>query len=327
MNVRVASIKRNLHYDLLRILACVMVICIHAPMPHKGWYGPLLSGLSYLCAPSIGLFIMISGALLLHKSSQDNFDTRSFLSKRFGKILWPTLFWYALGYILRFCGIPNGEYGVIWFMFMLSGLYLLVPILSRWLRAASRKEVEFYLTLWCVTLCYPFFKLFFKMNEGTSSWIYYFNGFVGYFVLGYYLTVYPVRRSFKIGLYILFALLSIAFPAVSLLFHFKLKFYSFFWYLSLSVVLQCIVWWFFAKRVSHLFEPARSVIEFLSRYSFGVYLVHILILRKFIWQIGWIQSLPGYLQIIVCVVLTYVLSLLACWCISKSRVGKYIIGV
>ena len=327
MNLQTTSSRRNLHYDLLRILACTMVIVIHAPMPQEGWYGPLLSGLSYICAPSIGLFIMISGALLLHKSSQDNFDTRAFLSKRFDKILWPTIFWYTLGYMLHYCGIPNSEYGVLWFMFTLAGLYLLTPILSRWLRAASRKEVEFYLILWCVTLCYPFLKLFFKMNEGTSSWIYYFNGFVGYFVLGYYLTVYPVKRSFKIGLCTLFALLSIAFPAVSLMLHFKLKFYSFFWYLSLPVVLQCIVWWFFAKRVSHLFEPARSVVEFLSRYSFGIYLVHVLILRNILWQVRWIQSLPGIFQIIVCVVLTYIISLFVCWGISKLRVSKYIIGV
>lgn len=319
--------NRSIHYDLLRIIACIMVIIMHSPIPHAGWYGPFLSGLSFFCAPSIGLFIMISGALLLNKPDQVAFDTRTFLSKRFGKILWPTLFWYSLGYLLRYCGIRNAEYGVLWFMFTLSGLYLLTPILFRWVHVASKKEVEFCLILWGISLCYPFLKLFFKMNQGTSSWIYYFHGYVGYFVLGYYLAKYQVKRSFIVGSFVLFALISIAFPIFSLLLGLKVKFYSLFWYLSLSVVLQCLVWWISIRKVYHFFEPWRSAIEFLSRYSFGIYLVHILVMRNFLWKISWIQSLSGYLQIIVCVFLTFVISLIICWGISKLRVGKYIIGV
>lgn len=58
--------KRNLHLDIVRILACIMVILMHSPIPSSNnANGLLLSSLSYFTAPCIGLFFMVSGALLL----------------------------------------------------------------------------------------------------------------------------------------------------------------------------------------------------------------------------------------------------------------------
>ena len=57
--------QRDLSLDLLRIVACVMVVMMHSPIPSDNSDGIILSSLSYFTAPCIGLFFMISGALIL----------------------------------------------------------------------------------------------------------------------------------------------------------------------------------------------------------------------------------------------------------------------
>ena len=68
---------RDYSLDILRILACVMVVGIHTTM--EGWYN--ISPRSYnwivlnfydtLVRPAVPLFFMISGALFLSKDSID----------------------------------------------------------------------------------------------------------------------------------------------------------------------------------------------------------------------------------------------------------------
>lgn len=320
-------INRSIHYDLLRIIACLMVIFTHSPIPRDGWNGAFLSGLSYFCAPCIGIFIMVSGALLLNRQYADGFDTKTFLQKRASRVVWPTVIWSIVGFTLSYCGIKNSENAILWFMYTIVGLYLLTPVLYRWISIAKKQEVEFYLFIWFVSLCYPYLKSITHLNESDTSWIYYFHGFVGYFILGYYMSKYEISRTMFIGLLLAASFFSIALPILSYVWDLRVNFYSWFWYLSASVVFQCIIWWIFIKKISNCFEWVRNVIVFLSRHSFGIYLVHVLVLRNILWKLSWIQSLPGFLQIIVCVVLTFVISLLICWCISKLKVGKYVIGV
>ena len=147
-----------------------MVVAMHSPIPSEAaqGYGTFLSSLSYFTAPCIGLLFMISGALLLPFS--DKYDAISFLKKRLGKVLSPTLFWTAFYTLVK--GLENGfnsdlikylfsipfsaqGHGILWFMYTLIGLYLLAPILSYWLRSVAKKELQFYLVLWGISLCYP----------------------------------------------------------------------------------------------------------------------------------------------------------------------------
>lgn len=55
--------------DLVRSLACVMIVVMHAPMPVEGnatlIQTLVMVGTGYICASGIGLFFMVSGALLL----------------------------------------------------------------------------------------------------------------------------------------------------------------------------------------------------------------------------------------------------------------------
>lgn len=318
---------RNLHKDVLRLIAFMMVILMHSPLPNACDNGLILSGLSYLTAPCIGIFFMISGALILKKTDISTFSSKEFIRKRITKVLFPMSFWSIIGYALSFCGISNAENGILWFMYVLLGLYLLSPILIRWLNSASKREIEFYLLLWTISLCYPYISAAFQIFIGVTSWLYYFAGYVGYYVLGYYLNNYGLCKRYLRGVLVLFSLFSVGLPILTRVCHWNVNFYSWFWYLSLSVALMCVMWWLVIVKCAHFFECCRPVITELSKLSFGIYLVHILVMRNFLWKLEWMQSLTGLTQILVCAFLTFVISAAISWLISKLKFSKYFIGV
>lgn len=329
--------KRILYFDLLRILACLMILAMHAPLTGSESDGFFLSSLSYLTAPGIGLFFMVSGALLLPVKE----STRLFIKKRFTKIAIPTIVW-TIFYLccnvwlknepltLRtVLSIPLSAQGnpVLWFIYTLLGLYLLAPIISRWLAVVGRKELEFYLCLWIISLFYPILLLIVNVNTSTTGILYYFSGYLGYFVLGYYCRTYPERLSFR---WLLPAMvIAIAIPVACKLLHVEIDFYSLFWYLSIFVALQCVFWWKVIGCVSTMWLNGKefSVLAEVSKLTFGIYLVHIFFMRYVLWHCDFILNIQPYiLQTFVIIALTFVCSFLFCWFISILPFSTYLIG-
>lgn len=330
--------KRVLYLDIIRILACVMIIAIHAPIPNTGLSSYVLSIDSLLTAPGIGLFIMVSGALLLPV----NMPTEQFLKKRLGKIVFPTVFWTAFYFLVAIytdrvnlseglyslLSIPFGPQfnGVLWFMYMLAGLYLLAPILSAWLRQASRSEVRFYLFLWSITLCYPVIRNFIGVNETHTGILYYFGGYAGYFLLGYYLKTYVDRMA--LWKYLLLMMLPISIAAVLKILQVSIDFYDLFWLLSIFVVMMAVAWFMLIKRRDIPYN-AESVLHrnlvLVSNCCFGIYLVHIFMMRSVIWQWEWLYDL-GVIQILTVTLLTFAGSFAMTWLISYLPGAEYIIG-
>ena len=76
------SNQRDINLDITRIVACLMVITMHAPIPNENAIGIFNAALSYYTAPCIGLFLMVSGALLLPIKG----NGIEFLKKRFARL-------------------------------------------------------------------------------------------------------------------------------------------------------------------------------------------------------------------------------------------------
>lgn len=208
--------SRNISLDILRVMAIFFVLFQHSSEYYYigdnlsiqvdnsytiGW----INSLSRIC---IGLFVMISGYLLLPVKT----TTKEFFSRRFVRILAPFITWcvaYAVYYVFyrgdsitdcftHILSIPVNwgvEVGHLWYIYMLVGLYLLAPVLSPWLRSCSKGELQFYLAIWVVTTVLPYLHMLTPGILGEASWnvsplLYYFTGFVGYFLLGHYIKRY-----------------------------------------------------------------------------------------------------------------------------------------
>ncbi len=313
---------------------------MHAPMISDNANGIFLSSLSYITAPCIGLFFMVSGALLLPCKEADGLK---FIKKRFAKIAFPTLIWslFYIG-INLIKGESNGTLikeltsilfsaqgnSVLWFMYTLMGLYLITPIVSRWLEVCSKREVEFFLILWGVTLCYPILKSIFSINDSTTGILYYFTGYAGYMLLGYYMRKYPAAICWKMLLPA--TIISLVAPIACKIGNIEVDFYSLFWYLSIFVVTMCVAWFKaimnHGKRISQSSKLAQYIVNY-SNLSFGIYLVHIFVLRTVLWEVEWIKNIDSYiLQTVVLTLFTIIFSHIICSLISRLPFSEYIIG-
>lgn len=333
--------KRIIYLDFLRVIACFMVVVMHSPMATDAAQnnGMFLSSLSYFTAPCIGLLFMISGALLL--PVPDRYDTMSFLKKRLSRVLGPTLFWSIFYLLLNvdvigedmvksILSIPFSAqgHGILWFMYTLIGLYLLAPILGCWLRNVTQRELLFYLSLWGISLCYPLLAPILKTEESTTGILYYFSGYAGYFLLGYYLKHYGSSIKYK-SVLLAFGLAASA-PIVVKLLGWKVDFYRVFWYLSVFVVMMCVFWWRIVERYvarSHFSNGWTHFIIGLSNLTFGIYLSHIFIMRHLLWHIEAISLINDYkVQTLIIALLTFVIAGLLSMMLSCLPFGDYIIG-
>lgn len=227
--------ERIVFLDWLRVVACLMVIITHCTEPfYLGGEGTyiasasdynwcaLINSMIRSCVP---LFALTSSYLLfpLHVQSAE------FFRRRFTRIIIPLLIWLIVyciafpaeeGILANFIRLPfnfPGAAGHLWFVYMLIGMYLLMPLLSPWAEKASRRELQLFLGLWFFTTFIPFIRQ--ASMAWTGSWalwgeanwtefgsFYYVSGFFGYLLLGYYIRREVPELSWK-------KTLSIALPA------------------------------------------------------------------------------------------------------------------
>ncbi|RZK59727.1 MAG: hypothetical protein EOO91_04140 [Pedobacter sp.] len=287
--------------DNLRVVATISVIFLHvaAPFLYKferisdfnWWTANVYDSLVRFCVP---IFVMITGALLLPKDYQLN----DYLKKRVTRIIFPFLFWISI-YLIHVLGTLKNGFKLpfweminigstkiaykttyhFWYIYMIIGIYLFIPILSKWIRKATEKEILYFLVLWVITIIIAN-PLFSKYIPDFN--LKYFSGFVGYIVLGYYLSIrnFEKVKHIRIISFLIF-LTGVLLTVFGTYFlskyndRFTIDLYTYF---SPNVVIAAIGLFLFFKH-SYLVNPQlKAIRKFINKHSFGIYFVHILVL-------------------------------------------------
>jgi surface polysaccharide O-acyltransferase-like enzyme len=226
---------RPIQVDLIRTAAVVGVLLLHAANDLTTqnmsnleiWRWCTVSIYQSIGRMGVPLFVMLTGALLLAPGKQDE-PLGVFFKKRFSRIGLPFLFWGALYFIWDFYvqnqqvtqafiinSFLNGPYFTFWYLYMLTGLYLVTPLLRVMVANASQKLMKYFIAIWFVgTALVPLIP--FLTSGAFSSTAYYLDGnvfvipsYVGYFVLGAYLVnVKVTNRKLLAGLTVLGVALS-----------------------------------------------------------------------------------------------------------------------
>lgn len=174
----------------------------------------------------------------------------------------------------------------MWYIYLLIGLYLYLPIFSAWVEKASEKAKLWFLAVWGVTLLIPYYNEFVAQYLwGTCSWnsfgmLYYFAGFNGYLLLGHYLRNHDWtgRQAALIGVPMFvvgYAVTFFGFRHMTALPDFTDEMLElFFTYCSLNVVMMTIPVFMWAKRVNIRSERMIKALSNLTLCGFGVYMIH-----------------------------------------------------
>ncbi len=65
--------KRIFYLDVIRVIACLMIIFLHSPMPGDKIIGMFAFGSWFFTMPAVGLFFAVSGSLLLPNLAPPHF--------------------------------------------------------------------------------------------------------------------------------------------------------------------------------------------------------------------------------------------------------------
>jgi surface polysaccharide O-acyltransferase-like enzyme len=334
--------------DSLRALATIAVIVLHVTAPlltsmeslTDWWIGNIIESSVRFSVP---VFFMLTGALLFDKE----YPIGIFLKKRFFRVIVPFIFWSMI-YILfslliktlhneqlDFCKVvmfiidqyKNSSSYHLWFVYTLLGIYLFIPIISKWINNSTNKEILYFLLLWLTTVlfAYPILSIF-KTKIDFS----YFTGFLGYTILGYYLRKIKFKNSQKKDfIAIVLFLIGLIITILGTYFLFKINgemdelYYE---YLTLNVLMCSIGIYLYVKDKNIKNQSVLKFLNLINRFSYGIYLVHILVLI-FLTKAGitcfFINPIIG---VLLTTALCLIVSCLIIYGLSKLPYGKYISG-
>ena len=216
-----------------------------------------------------------------------------------------------------------------WYVYMILGLYILSPILSRWVQNAPISEIEYALWIWIIVSLLQFF----NFHSILIDYLRYFTGAIGYFLLGYYLTIKKddIFRNRNLGLllFLIGTLITfigtIAFSFVSgdqSLFFIKLG------DLTPGACLQGVGLFIFIFNTdfSRINRTLNGVAVKLGRASYGIYLCNILVINFF--EMVHLINLDGFtlLNIFISIVLVLAVSAIAIDIMDRIPVLKLFSG-
>ena len=265
-----------MNIDILRIFAFVFIVMLHTLNRQYG----LTVWMSGYAVISIGvnLFIMISGYLLLDRTE----TVKEFFRKRFFSIL-PLFIIFNIIYIYfynhSFITIKKISAPHFWYIYMILGLYLLTPWLRKVLQYAE-KETFYVVVLWFLCNILNPYMQFFRFPK-IPFFHFPITGFIGYYILGYYLKKYRYKLEkipfiCVIGVYItgfLISVLSTKYVLVTT----GNRISDFFDKNSLGTFFMSVS--FFIFWIKFNFKNRNKVIRMISDSTYFAYLIHIIILH------------------------------------------------
>ncbi|MBA9086024.1 ABC-type polysaccharide/polyol phosphate export permease/surface polysaccharide O-acyltransferase-like enzyme [Fontibacillus solani] len=292
--------SRLLYPDVLRIMAIIGVVLIHVTAPVIGildvigevryWWAANIMNSAFRW--SVPVFFMISGMFLLDPNRNES--AKQFYFKRLARVLPAFVIWSFIYYLWgirhelnRFetgsfiKGMAEGSLHYhLWFVYTIIALYIIVPLLRLFVKYASQGII------YACAACFIASNL--SMVSGMLGWrlateIPQITGYIGYFLLGYYLSITCLdlkRRRLLYGFGIASCLIIVLgnywmikyFPSLG----------SYFYnYISFPVLITAAALFVWFKQIGFNFVTAGTsrLLYLISSSVFSIYLSHVLVME------------------------------------------------
>ena len=309
MEKKSTTVGHRIYYlDFIRCFACLCVIMIHTVSRYiqqdfgslNFWAGNILGCFSRVGVP---LFVMISGALMLDENY--SFSNKKLIS-HIKKMILFFVFWSAVYCIiceiadpvllkheslsirhLIGCFVEGPAH--LWFVYMIVGLYLILPLLRLWVKKENKTYVEYFIILslifavlipQIISVGSNYSSIFEKINDIFEKQLYlqYVGGFTVYFILGWYLHNFDFK--YKTIIYIL----GIVGFLVSVFSTYILsvstgKYTPMHGSLTINIFFQTAAVFLFVQTRYAERSPLYKMVGIVSKNSLGIYAVHLLIIN------------------------------------------------
>ena len=343
--------NRFLYLDLLRILAAFSVVMLHSAA--QFWYSLDIHSSEWIIANSynaisrfgVPIFVMISGAIFLspdYKLDIKRLYTHNILRIAIIYMVWSTLYglfdsiWLfhfpsmTIKDILR--EIIGGRYH-LWFLPMIVGIYVLLPVLKSWLEHAEKQNVQYFISLFVILqIGIETFRAFTVSDEIHTllnlTYVEMACGYIGYFIWGYYLAHIGINSNIK--KFFLFN----AFPAL---------FLNVFWgnllslqrdlrsttiydsFSAFTFVFVTALFVFFQAKEPTISKNCSLIISAISSSTLGIYLFHIAFM-EYTQSLGLHSMMvPIIIGIPLYAIICFIICLLVSTILRKLPfIGKYI---
>lgn len=358
------SSKRIAYFDHLRVLAIFLIMVLHTAS--LLWYDTDIHSASWLTMNAyktltdhaVLLFVMISGALFLGRDIPiKKIFSKYVLRMAAAFVVWSIIYAVVSNYMFGIGSVIEvaiASHYHLWFIPMIAGLYICLPILRLFVR--SEKTIRYFLLIsFIIAFAIPVFLnllsdfgnvtisgylggktisdyagyIYDRLDESKICMV---TGYAFYFIAGYYLNSIEFKKTARIILYCL-AILNLA-----VTFGFSvLDAYTKGWpsdtyhaNFNVGVMLAAAALFVFFKNVIGD-ESGRSrygkIIRMLSDLSFGAYLIHAMVIEQLSIRLGLnALSFSTVLAVPVIAVITFVVSFALSWLLNKIPfINKYIV--
>lgn len=297
---------RNTNIDAIKAIACYFVVLIHVSAPIvttaketsiNWWLANILQSFIFWPVPA---FLMASGYFLLTDHKRETI--KEYYKKRIIKLIIPSIFWiigYLIwGYYVRSYPQTPADFATalvtgnvsdhLYFLFAISGIYILVPFLRHFLRSTNGKIIL------CFGLTYSLFWVAdYAINRAIGQW----GGnlanlpliYLGYFIIGHGFRImnenkeiHPLRGIFwcvlilGIVCYIPTKYFEAYSTSYDIRFYYANSYFSIPLFLISISVFPLILTSEIIKKLGRI-----EIVKIISFSSFGIYVLHVALLDTF----------------------------------------------
>lgn len=296
--------RRKIYLDILRIIACFLVLLCHtisftynSKLIEDNWF--ISNSLYYISKIAVPIFFMISGALMLRK----DIDYRQIAKKIFFRLLIPLI---VISIIIYFKRTPtfsleniinfikeffNAEILLpLWFLYSLIGMYICTPFLRKMVKNMENRDFKIFFAIWVIVTGIVPIIFYYAQIKITNYFIIPIIGrYIPYYLLGYYMFERnEIKTSKKILIAVsLLGLISLIFSVVLTYFDIKVfgketMFLDKVDYINLIIMtfsVCYIVKYIFENR--NFSEKVEKMILSVSSTTFGIYIIHGVLIGHF----------------------------------------------
>lgn len=331
------------YLDVLRSLATYLVVILHCITPtlqnsdyfrSAGWM--VLDVINSFVRMGVPIFFMISGYLAL--SDPRERPIREYYLGKVRRVLVPLLIWDVIYFLFNcHCGIYDfslriffselmvqGSKYHLWFVYQIFAFYLLTPFLKKMVSQCTQRQLWLLMAvLLSSTSILPTF------NKLTSlyiaPWGPLLEGYLGFYLYGYVLGRSELNRKARFVVY-LGGILGMAIGiwgnaqpnadgGVELWFNYGASLTH---YLLAGATFQLVRE--LSSRKNRFIKTVGLICGRISKISFGIYFVHILVLEEFqMLAVGVLSTLSPLPYVAATAIVSCVVSTLIAWVLSKFR--------